>query len=81
MPDNSIEIRKVDSFQEFDYDIELTEDERRILNKIILILMFSTVQILKILKTFNSYRRIFKINIIVFTNVRFVVEEFALDLY
>ena len=33
MPDNSIEIRKVDSFQEFDYDIELTEDERRILNK------------------------------------------------
>lgn len=33
MPDNSVEFRKVDSFQEFDYDIELTEDERRILSK------------------------------------------------
>ena len=33
MPDNSVEIRKVDSFQEFDYDIELTEDERSILSK------------------------------------------------
>ena len=33
MPDNSVEFRKVDSFQEFDYDIELTEDERRILRK------------------------------------------------
>ena len=31
--DNSPENRKVDSFQEFDYDVELTEEERRILNK------------------------------------------------
>ena len=27
------EIKKVDSFKEFDYDVELTEDERRILSK------------------------------------------------
>ena len=33
MSDISAEIRKVDSFQEFDYDVELTEDERRILSK------------------------------------------------
>ena len=33
IPDNSAEIRKVDSFQEFEYDVELTEDERRILSK------------------------------------------------
>ena len=31
--DNSPENRKVDSFQEFDYDVELTEEERRILKK------------------------------------------------
>ena len=33
IPDNSAEITKVDSFQEFDYDVELTDDERRILSK------------------------------------------------
>ena len=31
--DNSPENGKVDNFQEFDYDVELTEEERRILNK------------------------------------------------
>ena len=31
--DNSPENRKVDSFQVFDYDVELTEEERRILKK------------------------------------------------
>ena len=31
--DNSTENRKVDSSQEFDYDVELTEEEMRILNK------------------------------------------------
>lgn len=33
MQDISEEIKKVDSFKEFDYDVELTEDERRILSK------------------------------------------------
>ena len=33
MSDISAEIKKVDSFKEFDYDVELTEDERRILSK------------------------------------------------
>ena len=33
LTDNLAGIRKVDSFQEFEYDVELTEEERRILSK------------------------------------------------
>ena len=42
--------------------------------------MFNAAQILKIFKRFLSYR-IFKMKMKMFTNVCFVVEEFALDLY